>query len=151
MAPDSYEIFQGESDLDDTGWFTVPSVSVRVPVDHVPLHATYAHGVLNTKGDVSLRVCADPHLILGYPRDMSAFPRGTFEYAKSRSGPWKALEGARSVKNSYGPPTHYNGCYSARVKAPGQSVYYRLVTGADTAYRSLTSVAFRAAKPARKS
>lgn len=148
MAPDSYSIRQGESDLDDTPWFSVPSVTVKVPVHHVPLRVTSMTAALNTKGDVALSVCGDPRLVLGDPGDMSPFPRGTFEYATSRSGPWKWVRGASSVTAVYGPPTHYNGCYRAKVKAPGQSVYYRLVTPAGTAYQSMTSSAFRATKPA---
>lgn len=143
MAPDTYNIVVGGAP-----WFEDVSTSVKVPADHVAMVSTSITATLTTTGDVNLRACGQPSPALGDPADMSPFPRGTFEYSTtSWRGPWKKLSGA-SAKVSYGPPTHYNGCYSAKAKAPGQSDYYRLVTTADTAYQAMASAAIKATKPA---
>ncbi len=142
IAPDTYDLQISQPGYADA------STSFTVPVDHVGMVSTKVTAALTTSGYVNLYACAQPNTEVGYPKDMAPFPRGRFEYAKSKSGPWKVLTGASSVKGSYGPPTRYNGCYSAKAKAPGQSEYYRLDTPADTAYQSIVSAAIQATKPA---
>jgi hypothetical protein len=145
IGPDTYEL--GISD--DGPFFAQISTSFKVPADHVGLVSTSMAAALTTSGYVNLYACGQPNTeVINLP-DMAPFPRGRFEYAKSKSGPWKLLSIVGSVKSSYGPPTHYSGCYSAKAKAPGQSVYYRLDSTADTAYQSMISAAVQATKPAR--
>ncbi len=141
MAPDTYDL-----SIDDP-WFSDVSTSVKVPVDHVGLVSTSIKATLSKSGYVSLQACGEPNTDLVDLSEAAVFPRGSFEYStKSWRGPWKTLAGASSAKRTYGPPTHYNGCWVAKVKAPGKSVYYRLVTQADTAYRSMASAAIKAKK-----
>jgi hypothetical protein len=139
MAPDTYDVYSQTEP-----WFADVSLSVTVRVDHVRMVSTSIKATLSKSGYVSVYACGQPDAELGDPPDMAPFPRGTLEYsARSWRGPWKAVRGA-SVKTTYGPPTHFNGCDSAKAKAPGRSDYYRIVTPANAAYQAMSSAAIKA-------
>lgn len=150
QGPDTYALTPKLPAEGVVDWFTVSAPSIKVPVRHLPV-SSYLTTADLAKGKVQLRGCVVPALIKDlnaavYAPDLSTYPNARFQYAASKSGPWRTVSRAGAVRMYYGPPKHITGCYRITVLAPRRAVYYRITTPATTAYRSAVSPAFRVRK-----
>jgi hypothetical protein len=124
----------------DSVWFANDVQDFVIVPDGIQLSESVSARMTGT-GRLQLTGCEFiPALVVTGPAP-APYPTVHLEYAATASGPWHALASGKPGST---------GCYTATVKVPGLTDFYRMATYSDPAYADGTSTAVRAT-PASKS